>query len=82
VISPDQSGVLGQPVDSSLTTVGSYSSAIEAHAAKNFLEAHGIGAFVADEHTATEGWSNFSETNVQVASSQAIRAHELLASAR
>ena len=69
-------------MEPSLTTVGSFSTAIEAHAAKNFLEAHGILAFVADEHTATEGWSNFSETKVQVAAADAARAHELLASAR
>ena len=48
-------------------TVASYSQAWEAHLARNLLEQNGIRAFIADENSAIEGWSNFVETKVQVA---------------
>jgi hypothetical protein len=69
-------------MDETFTTVGSYQTAIEAHAAKNLLEANGIQAFVADEQTATQGWSNFLETKVDVAGAHAARAKQLLATAQ
>ena len=63
---------------SEFATVGSYCTAIEAYAVKNFLEANGIRAFVADEHSSTEGWWNALEIKILVPSADATQAVDLL----
>jgi len=65
-------------MQSELATVGTYSTSIEAYAAKNFLESNGLRAFVADEHSSNLGWWNALETKVQVPVGDAERARELL----
>lgn len=50
-----------------------------AHAARNFLAEQGIRAFVADEFTTVESWSNFIEAKLQVSEADAERAAALLA---
>jgi hypothetical protein len=65
-------------VQSEFATVGTYSTSIEAHTAKNFLEANGLRAFVADEHSSNLGWWNLLETKVQVPAADAETAKGLL----
>lgn len=50
-----------------LATIATYPQAMLAHAARNFLAEHGIRAFVADEYTTVQSWSNFIEAKLQVA---------------
>jgi hypothetical protein len=64
---------------SEFSIIGSYCTAMEAHAAKHFLESHDIPAFVLDEHTSTEGWWNDTEVKLQVPTTNAERAAALLA---
>lgn len=61
-----------------LVTVAAYSQAMKAEAAKNFLQGHGIRAFVADENVAVTLWPNLAETKLQVAADDADRAKKLL----
>lgn len=61
-----------------LATIATYPQAILAHAARNFLAEQGIRAFVADEFTAVESWSNYIEAKLQVACADAERAKALL----
>ena len=63
-------------------TVATYSHALDAHAARNYLEANGIRAFIADEYTAGEGWPTFIDAKLQVVGADAERARELLSAAR
>lgn len=68
--------------ESTLTTVASYSFPHEAHIAKGTLEAAGIPAFIADEHTINMQWfySNaLGGVRVQVPSRYAEQAKEILA---
>jgi hypothetical protein len=65
-----------------IVTVATYPQAIEAHAARHFLEGHDIRAFVADEYTVIQSWSNYIEAKVQVPAKDAERAKELLATQR
>ena len=69
-------------MQSEFTIVGSFRTAFEAYAAKNYLEASGIRAFVVDEHTLAEGWWNDTEAKVRVAAADSERATELLAVAK
>jgi hypothetical protein len=62
-----------------LVTVATYHQGMLAHAAKNFLAEKGIHAFIADEYTALESWSNFIEAKLQVSAADAERAMSLLA---
>ena len=61
------------------TTIATYPQSMQAHAARNFLEEHGIRAFVADEFTTDQSWSNYIEAKLQVADVDAERAKSLLA---
>ncbi len=61
-------------------TVAEYSRPWEAQVAKNFLEDHGIRAFIADEHSsALEGMSVLVNSKLQVTGGDAARAQVLLA---
>ena len=62
---------------SEFSVVRSYRTAIEAHAAKHFLEANGIPAFVLDEYS-SESWWNTVEIKIQVPVDQAQDALALL----
>jgi hypothetical protein len=62
-----------------LTTIATYPQAVLAHAARNFLAEQGIRAFVADEYTTVQSWSNYIEAKLQVAAVDAERATSLLA---
>jgi hypothetical protein len=64
---------------SELITIATYPQAMMAHAAKNFLAEHGIRAFVADEHTTDQSWSNFIEAKLQVPTAIVEQARSLLA---
>ena len=64
--------------ESELATVATYPQAVTAHMARNFLEEHGVSAFVVDEHLARQVWENFSGVNVQVPANDAGRAMALL----
>ncbi len=67
--------------DSTLTTIASYSFPHEAHIAKANLEAEGIPAFIADEHTVNMQWlySNaMGGVRVQVPAQFEERAKEIL----
>jgi len=59
-------------------TVAAYAQAMKAEAAKNFLQGHGIRAFVIDENFAVTMWPNLAETKLQVAAEDADRAKKLL----
>ena len=48
-------------------TIGTYPQSFLAHAAKNFLEEHGIRAFVTDEFTTDQSWSNYMKEDVEQA---------------
>lgn len=61
-----------------LVTVATYPNAIEAHAARNFLEGNEIETFVADEYFSTLEFSNLSTIKLQVPVADAQRAKELL----
>ncbi len=61
-----------------LTTIATYPQTALAHVARNFLEANGIRAFIADEFTTEQSWSTYIEAKLQVASVDAERATELL----
>jgi hypothetical protein len=61
-----------------LVTVATYPNAIEAHAARNFLEGNEIETFVADEYFSTLEFSNLSTIKLQVPVADAQRARELL----
>jgi len=65
-------------MQSEFITVGTYSTSVEAYAAKNFLESNGIRAFITDEHSSTEGWWNALETKIQVLAGDAMLAREHL----
>jgi hypothetical protein len=65
------------PLD--FVTVATYPQGVAAHAARNFLEEHGVRAFVADEFTALNSWSNLVDVKVQVAAADSQRARKLLA---
>ena len=62
-----------------LQTIATYPQAFLAHAAKNYLAEQGIRAFVGDEFTTDQSWSNYIEAKLQVAAADAVRARELLA---
>ena len=66
-------------IESEFATVGSYRTAIEAYAAKHFLETRGIRVFVLDEHTSTLGWWNDLDVKIRVPIALADQARELLA---
>jgi len=59
-------------------TVAAYPQALAAEAAKNFLEAQGVRAFVIDENVAATTWTNLTETKLQVASADVDLAKKLL----
>jgi hypothetical protein len=61
-----------------IDTIATYPQTMLAHAAKNFLAEHGIRAFVADEFTTDQSWSNFIEAKLQVPAAAAERARALL----
>lgn len=67
---------------SELTTVATYRSALEAHAAKNLLEENEIRAFIADENFSNLNYGLMIPTKIQVASADVERAKELLAAIR
>ena len=67
---------------SEFTTVATYPQSILAHAARNFLEEHGIRAVVADEFTTDQSWSNYIEAKLQVVDVDAERATSLLATVK
>ncbi|HEX4144610.1 MAG TPA: DUF2007 domain-containing protein [Pirellulales bacterium] len=69
-------------MDEKLVTVATYPQPIMAHMARNFLDEHGVRAFIADEHTTHQSWTNFIEVKVQVPSNDAERAMALLATIR
>jgi Putative prokaryotic signal transducing protein len=69
-------------MEEKLTTVATYRQSVLAHAAKNFLAEHDIRAFVADEYTADQSWSNFIGAKVQVSARDAERAAALLESVK
>lgn len=61
-----------------LVTIATYPQSFQAHAARNYLEEQGIRAFVADEFTTDQSWSNYIEAKLQVATADAARARSLL----
>jgi len=61
-----------------LVTVATYASAVEAHAARNFLEENEVPAFVADEYFSDLQFGSLSTVKLQVARPDAGRARELL----
>ena len=67
---------------SEFTTVATYPQSILAHAARNFLEEHGIRAVVADEFTTDQSWSNYIEAKLQVVAVDVERAKSLLATVK
>jgi hypothetical protein len=69
-------------MEGELTTIATYPQAVLAHAARNFLAEHGIRAFVADEYTADQSWSNFIGAKVRVPAMDAERATLLLESVK
>ncbi len=66
-------------IQSTLVTIAQYPQSMLAHAAKNLLVANGIRAFVADESTADQSWSNYIEAKLQVPAADAERARSLIA---
>ena len=64
---------------SEFVTVGTYPQSFLAHAAKNFLEEQGIRAFVTDEFTTDQSWSNYKKAKLQVAQEDVLQARSLLA---
>jgi hypothetical protein len=64
---------------SELITVATYPQTLLAHAARNIPEGHGLRAFVADEFTTEQSWSNYIEAKLQVSTADAARAKSLLA---
>ena len=64
---------------SELITIATYPQAILAHAARNFLAENGLRAFVADEFTTDQSWSNYIEAKLQVPAADAEAARTLLA---
>jgi hypothetical protein len=62
---------------SEFAIVRSYRTAMEAHSAKQFLEANGIPAFVLDEYS-SESWWNTVEVKIQVPADHAQDALALL----
>ncbi len=61
-----------------LTTIATYRSAFEAHAAKNLLEENGIPAFLADENFLNLNYAMPVTAKLQVSAADADRAKELL----
>lgn len=61
-----------------LITVATYPNAVEAHAARNFLEGNEIETFVADEYFSTLEFANLSTIKLQVPVADEQRAKELL----
>jgi hypothetical protein len=61
-----------------LTTIATYRSAFEAHAAKNHLEGNGIDAYLADENFANLNYAIPVSVKLQVSPADAERARELL----
>lgn len=65
-------------MSSELVTVARFASALEAETAKNFLEAEGVSAFIADENASSLFSGMLGQAKLQVAAVDAIRAKELL----
>lgn len=65
-------------MNTELTTVARFASALEAETAKNFLLAEGVQAFVADENATSLFSGMLGQAKLQVAAADADRAKELL----
>jgi len=63
---------------SEFATIASFYHPLEAHSARNFLEANGVHAFVVDENLAIYAWNNWVEVKLQVPAADAERARQLL----
>jgi hypothetical protein len=63
-------------------SVATFACALEANAAKNFLERNGIPAAVVDEYISDQTYSTLAKIKVQVLGANASRARELLDDAR
>jgi Putative prokaryotic signal transducing protein len=69
-------------MEETLVTVATYPQPVTAHMARNFLEGHGVRAFVIDERLARQPWDQVFGVKVQVPASDAQRATELLESVK